>query len=116
MKDGCLLAGCFSLYCTTAVALCLDPYRCLREGYGKVIIFSPLPTHISTSAVTVAVEEEVDATESFFIVIFTIMAFSFVPAGWIMYIVREKDTKCKHQQVSNVFFVSYMRNRPGFQR
>ena len=46
-------------------------------------------------------EEEsfVDATQTFFIILFTIMAFAFVPAAWIMYIVREKDTKCKHQQV-----------------
>ncbi|CAM9598046.1 unnamed protein product, partial [Hapterophycus canaliculatus] len=37
--------------------------------------------------------------QTFFIIVFTIMAFSFVPAGWIMYVVREKDTKCKHQQI-----------------
>lgn len=44
-------------------------------------------------------EEIVDFVQTFFIIIFTILAFSFVPAAWIMYIVREKDTMCKHQQV-----------------
>lgn len=48
---------------------------------------------------TADVEEDVDAIKTFFIIVFTIMAFSFVPAGWIMFVVREKDTKCKHQQV-----------------
>lgn len=50
-------------------------------------------------AETAEVEAVVDFVQTFFIIIFTIMAFSFVPAAWIMYIVREKDTKCKHQQV-----------------
>lgn len=44
----------------------------------------------------------VDFFQTFFIIMFTIMAFSFIPAAWIMYIVREKDTKCKHQQVGEV--------------
>ncbi len=48
---------------------------------------------------TEEVEDGIDFAEAFFIIIFTIMAFAFVPAAWIMYIVREKDTKCKHQQV-----------------
>lgn len=55
---------------------------------------------------TTATNEEdviVDFAQTFFIIIFTIMAFSFVPAAWIMYIVREKDTKCKHQQVSRSY-------------
>lgn len=50
---------------------------------------------------TVDEEVEVDAVQTFFITMFTIMAFAFVPAAWIMYIVREKDTKCKHQQVNS---------------
>ena len=29
-----------------------------------------------------------------------LIAFSFVPAAWVAYIVREKETKCKHQQVN----------------
>lgn len=41
----------------------------------------------------------VDFVQTLLIILFTVMAFSFVPAGWIMYIVREKDTNCKHQQV-----------------
>ncbi|CAM9259808.1 unnamed protein product [Ectocarpus sp. 4 AP-2014] len=48
---------------------------------------------------TADVEEILDFVQTFFIIIFSIMAFSFVPAGWIMFIVREKDTKCKHQQI-----------------
>lgn len=37
--------------------------------------------------------------DSFFTTIFVLLAFSFVPAAWIAYVVREKETKCKHQQV-----------------
>ena len=44
-------------------------------------------------------KDDVDFAQIFFIVIFTMMAFAFVPAAWIMFVVREKDTKCKHQQV-----------------
>ena len=47
-------------------------------------------------------EEEddfLDFVQTFFITVFTILAFAFVPAAWIMFIVREKETKCKHQQV-----------------
>ncbi len=48
---------------------------------------------------TAGAGEDADAGQTFFIIIFTMMAFAFVPAAWIMYIVREKDNKCKHQQV-----------------
>lgn len=50
-----------------------------------------------------------DVIQTFFIILFTIMAFSFVPAAWIMYIVREKDTRCKHQQVKQYDLWSYSR-------
>lgn len=33
------------------------------------------------------------------ITFFIMIAFSFMPSAWISYIVREKETKCKHQQV-----------------
>ncbi|CAN0348380.1 unnamed protein product [Pylaiella littoralis] len=53
-------------------------------------------------------EEQVDFIQTFYVILFTIMAFSFVPAAWIMYIVREKETKCKHQQiVSGVSLEAY---------
>lgn len=51
------------------------------------------------NAETAEEEEQVDFIQTFYVILFTIMAFSFVPAAWIMYIVREKETKCKHQQV-----------------
>ena len=37
--------------------------------------------------------------DSFNVALFMLIAFSFVPAAWISFIVREKETKCKHQQV-----------------
>ncbi|CAM9216529.1 unnamed protein product, partial [Ectocarpus fasciculatus] len=37
--------------------------------------------------------------DSFNVTFYILIAFSFVPAAWMAYIVREKETKCKHQQV-----------------
>ena len=37
--------------------------------------------------------------DSFSVVLFILIAFVFSPAAWIAYIVREKESKCKHQQV-----------------
>ncbi len=37
--------------------------------------------------------------DSFNVALFMLIAFSFVPAAWISFVVREKETKCKHQQV-----------------
>lgn len=51
------------------------------------------------STETAEVEDEDDFVKTFYILIFTLLAFSFVSAGWMMYIVREKDTKCMYQQV-----------------
>lgn len=39
--------------------------------------------------------------------LFILIAFSFVPAAWITYVVREKETKCKHQQVNGVACVAW---------
>ncbi|CAM9216451.1 unnamed protein product [Ectocarpus fasciculatus] len=45
-------------------------------------------------------EEDIDSGfNSFNVSLFMLIAFSFVPAAWMAYIVREKETKCKHQQV-----------------
>lgn len=37
--------------------------------------------------------------DSFNVSFFILIAFSFIPAAWAAFIVREKETKCKHQQV-----------------
>lgn len=37
--------------------------------------------------------------DSFNVSFYALIAFSFIPAAWMAYIVREKETKCKHQQV-----------------
>ncbi|CAN0021601.1 unnamed protein product [Pylaiella littoralis] len=37
--------------------------------------------------------------DSFNVSLFILIAFSFVPAAWMAFIVREKETKAKHQQV-----------------
>ncbi|CAN0206589.1 unnamed protein product, partial [Ectocarpus sp. 12 AP-2014] len=34
--------------------------------------------------------------DSFNVTFYMLIAFSFVPAAWMAYIVREKETKCKH--------------------
>ncbi|CAN0195773.1 unnamed protein product, partial [Hapterophycus canaliculatus] len=45
-------------------------------------------------------EEDIDSGfNSFNVSLFMLIAFSFVPAAWMAFIVREKETKCKHQQV-----------------
>lgn len=45
-------------------------------------------------------QDELDSGfDSFNVSFFILIAFSFVPAAWMAYIVREKETKCKHQQV-----------------
>ncbi|CAN0323074.1 unnamed protein product, partial [Laminaria digitata] len=37
--------------------------------------------------------------DSFSVSVFIMIAYTFVSAAWIAFIVREKETKCKHQQV-----------------
>lgn len=81
-------------------------FRCFlaarqRQPQPSVLLLSAAVLNFGAIATTetAEVDEEVDFVQTFFIIMFTIMAFSFVPAAWIMYIVREKDTKCKHQQV-----------------
>eukprot|EP00903_Cladosiphon_okamuranus_P008962 g8576.t1 len=45
-------------------------------------------------------EKDIDSGfNSFNVVLFILFGFMFIPAAWIAYIVREKETKCKHQQV-----------------
>lgn len=44
-------------------------------------------------------EEIVDFFEGFLVSLFIMIAFTFVPSGWISFIVREREMKCKHQQV-----------------
>ncbi|CAN0460759.1 unnamed protein product, partial [Ectocarpus sp. 12 AP-2014] len=44
-------------------------------------------------------EDIASGFNSFNVSLFMLIAFSFVPAAWMAYIVREKETKCKHQQV-----------------
>lgn len=39
-----------------------------------------------------------DGFDAFNVILFILIAFVFVPAAWIAYVVREKETKCKHQQ------------------
>lgn len=47
-----------------------------------------------------AYEKDIDSGfDSFSVSIFMMIAYCFVPAAWIAFIVREKETKCKHQQV-----------------
>lgn len=38
-------------------------------------------------------------TDSFTVTVFIMMGFSFVSAAWIAYVVRERENKCKYQQV-----------------
>lgn len=38
-------------------------------------------------------------TDSFTVTVFIMMGFSFVSAAWIAYVVRERENKCKNQQV-----------------
>lgn len=51
--------------------------------------------------------------DAFNVSIFVLIAFSFVPAAWISFIVREKETKCKHQQVSAAVSVCRRSRVPG---
>ncbi len=44
-------------------------------------------------------DDIISGFDAFNVLLFMLIAFSFVPAAWIAYIVREKETKCKHQQV-----------------
>ena len=41
----------------------------------------------------------IEGIDSFSVILFILIAFIFSPASWIAYIVREKESKCKHQQV-----------------
>ncbi|CAN0551164.1 unnamed protein product, partial [Laminaria digitata] len=43
--------------------------------------------------------EEASFVDWFSVWVFIMIAYCFVPAAWIAFIVREKETKCKHQQV-----------------
>ncbi|CAM9405596.1 unnamed protein product, partial [Scytosiphon promiscuus] len=46
-------------------------------------------------------EQDIDSGfNSFNVSLFMMIAFGLVPAAWMAYIVREKETKCKHQQVT----------------
>ncbi|CAM9541397.1 unnamed protein product [Ascophyllum nodosum] len=53
----------------------------------------------------------IEGIDSFSVILFILIAFIFSPASWIAYIVREKESKCKHQQVVsgvglNAFWIS----------
>lgn len=68
--------------------------------FPEKIIYYPIATDCYTGTVY---QKDVDAGfDSFNVSLFMLIAFSFVPAAWMAYIVREKETKCKHQQVTGL--------------
>jgi ABC-type multidrug transport system ATPase subunit len=54
-------------------------------------------------------QEEISAEiGGLYVVMFIMMAFAFVPAGFVVFVVRERETKAKHQQlVSGVSTIAY---------
>lgn len=67
---------------------------------GECLIFVLCLFDFSFSCTGTAHQKGEDAgVNSFTAWVFMMIAFCFVPAAWISYVVREKENKCKHQQV-----------------
>lgn len=58
-------------------------------------------------SVTKYQEDFESSVDSFNVSLFILIALSFIPAAWMAFIVREKETKCKHQQVNCLFLVAF---------